>query len=123
MYSPFYTIHYVKNPQASAALYQELLKIEPIEASPNFALIQINEMCRLGFWALDDIPYMEKQASQANPVEIALPLENIEAVEKLHHDCIHLDMPIIQPPVQMDFGYTFLTQDRDGHFLRIFCKS
>ena len=43
------------------------------------------------------------------------------AVDALHDQWLERGATIIQSPTVVDFGYTFVAQDLDGHRLRAFC--
>ena len=52
--------------------------------------------------------------------EVAFALADKAAVQSLYNDWQQRGLPILQQPLQMDFGYTFVALDPDGHRLRVF---
>lgn len=117
MSDPNFLILYVKSPAESAAFYARLLGRPPVDSSPNFAMFALSSGVMLGLWAaLDVMP----AATAAGGAELAFALDSRQAVDACHARWKGLALPIIQPPTEMDFGYTFTAQDLDGHRLRVF---
>jgi len=115
---PNFVILYVKNVPVSSAFYQGLLGRPPAEASPNFAMFPLGSGVVLGLWAQHDV----KPAPAAAPggSELCIAAGGIEAVDALHREWSGCGIPIIQAPTRMDFGYTFVGCDPDGHRIRVF---
>ncbi|MDB5103826.1 MAG: drug:proton antiporter [Fibrobacteres bacterium] len=111
-------ILYVEKVSASTAFYTGLLGREPAEASPNFVMYVLDSGLTLGLWAGHDAQPRPKGAGGG--AELALTVEDRPAVDALHADWSGKGIPIIQAPVGMDFGYTFVAIDPDGHRLRVF---
>ena len=44
-------------------------------------------------------------------------------MDTIHADWMRRGLPILQAPVRMDFGYTFVASDPDGHRFRVFGKA
>ncbi len=109
---------YVAQPEASARFYETLLGKPPIEASPPFAMFALEGGLMLGLWARPGV----EPAAQAAPgaSELAFPVRTPADVDAMHARWQQLGVPIAQAPVRMDFGYTFLGLDPDGHRLRGF---
>src|SRR5262245_37666959 len=118
MNEPTYVILYVKDAPASAAFYSELLGRTPVEASPNFSMFVLSSGVKLGLWSRHDVA----PAATAPPggAELAIALPDAEAVRTAHDDFSRRKLPIAQGPTAMDFGYTFVALDPDGHRLRVF---
>ena len=55
--------------------------------------------------------------------ERAMAVGTKEEVEALSADWKRKGAAILQEPVTMDFGRTFLAADPDGHRLRVFCPA
>lgn len=53
--------------------------------------------------------------------EVGLSLADKTAVDTLHAQWSARGATIIQSPTDLDFGYTFVAEDLDGHRLRAFC--
>lgn len=119
MFDPSYVLLYVDTPERSARFYAELLGRQPVEASPTFALFVLESGSKLGLWARDTV------APAADPIrtarsELAFAVPDDDTLAQRHADWADKGLPIAQPPARMDFGYTFVALDPDGHRLRVF---
>jgi predicted enzyme related to lactoylglutathione lyase len=119
MQAPNFILLYVENPQASAAFYEKLLSRPPIESSKHFAMFGFDTGLCLGLWMRDDV--QPKPSSKPGAAEVLFPIETRQAVDTLCADWRKLGLSIAQEPTTMDFGYTFVALDPDGHRLRA-CK-
>lgn len=109
---------YVDRPEASAAFYGALLGRAPLEASPTFALFGFDSGLRLGLWSRHTV---EPAAQPAfGGVELAFALADCAAVDATCADWRGRGLPIVQEPVDLDFGRSFVALDPDGHRLRVF---
>jgi predicted enzyme related to lactoylglutathione lyase len=109
-----FVLLYVENPPASAGFYADLLG-RPL---PTFAMLPLTEGVMLGLWSRKTV---EPAASaQAGASEVAFTVETAAAVEATFADWKKRGLNILQEPVQMDFGTTFVATDPDGHRLRVF---
>lgn len=119
MTSPNFTILYVDNPLASADFYAGLLKKQPVEACSTFAMFALESGLMLGLWSKHTV----EPAAQGGPghMELGFTLPDRAAVLACHEEWVRQGLPIIQAPVEMDFGHTFVALDPDGHRLRAFC--
>lgn len=115
---PSFLLLYVDSAMDSAAFYTRLLGRKPIEASPGFAMFALNGGMMLGLWTRADV----QPAVSASPgaVELGFPVDSAADVDALLAKWQALELPILQMPTQMDFGYTFTAADPDGHRLRVF---
>lgn len=52
--------------------------------------------------------------------ELAFALTGKDGVDAMYADCCKQNLSVAQKPMQMDFGYTFVVLDPDGHRLRVF---
>jgi catechol 2,3-dioxygenase-like lactoylglutathione lyase family enzyme len=120
MLEPNFAILYVKSPAASAAFYTELLGHPPVDASPNFAMFALASGVMLGLWARHNV---QPAANGSGGGELAFAVADPAAVNAAHADWTRRGLAIAQPPVQMDFGFTFTATDPDGHRLRVFAPS
>src|SRR5262245_53196169 len=121
MTEPTMIILYVKNVSASAAFYADLLGRPPVEVSPNFAMFVLSSGIKLGLWWRDEVA----PAVTAAPggAELAITLADADAVRAAHADWARRKLPVAQPPTAMDFGFTFVALDPDGHRLRLFASA
>ncbi|MBN9531519.1 MAG: VOC family protein [Alphaproteobacteria bacterium] len=118
MTDPNFVLLYVDSPVASAAFYAGLLGRDPVEASPTFAMFALQSGVMLGLWSRHTV---EPAATAAGGgAEIAFAVEDRDRVAALHADWQARGLPILQPPVDLDFGHTFVAADPDGHRLRVF---
>jgi len=113
-----FVLLYVENPPASASFYADLLGRPVIESSPTFAMLPLSEGVMLGLWSRKTVE--PAATAQAGASEVAFTVEDVAAVRAMFADWKQRGLPILQEPVQMDFGHTFVASDPDGHRLRVF---
>ncbi len=115
MSGPNFVLFYVNSPAASARFYERLLDLQPVEASPTFALFALGSGTMLGLWSRQTV----KPAPAAAPggSELGFPFADVDATCATWRD---RGARIVQEPVDMDFGRTFVAVDPDGHRLRVF---
>ena len=111
-----YLLLAVANPAKSAELYTKLLGVEPVENSPTFVLYVLPNGIKIGLWIKDEI---EPQPKAAGGVEISFTEASKDAVLATYAAWKAL-AKVVQEPTQMDFGFTFVVEDLDGHRLRPF---
>ena len=114
---PSLVILYVADPLASAAFYSALLKKEPVESSPTFVMLPLAGGTMLGLWARGTVL---PAAAGAGGSEIAFAVDGTDTVRTLHAEWNKSGCGILQAPCEMDFGFTFVGADPDGHRLRVF---
>lgn len=111
-----FVLLYVDNPPKSADFYAGLLGKNPVETSPTFAMLPLNEGTMLGLWSKHTVA---PAATAPGGHEVAFTVDGAEAVAAIHRDWSARGMTIAQPPTRMDFGDTFVALDPDGHRLRV----
>jgi len=118
MKQPNLVLLYVDNPSLSAGFYSDILGLEPIEASPTFAMFMLSSGLKLGLWSKHTV----EPAAPASfgGFELAFSVDSKEIVDSMYADCCSCEQRIVQPPTEMDFGYTFVALDPDGHRLRVY---
>ncbi len=121
MTDPNFVILYVKDPSASAAFYADVLGRAPVEASPTFVMFALSSGLMLGLWLRDNVVPVADAA--AGGAELAITVGDADAVRAAHADWSRRKLPIAQPPTAMDFGFTFVALDPDGHRLRVFAPA
>ena len=121
MPTPNFVILYVDNPLVSADFYAALLDTQPLDAASTFALFAFDNGLKLGLWAKAGVE--PATAQKGGGAEIGFPVIDNAQVDALHAAWRARGLPIIQAPVQMDFGYTFVALDPDAHRLRVFAPS
>ncbi|AJC18719.1 MULTISPECIES: VOC family protein [Pandoraea] len=109
---------YVASPPESAGFYAELFGMEPVEASPGFALFTLPTGMKLGLWAR----YSVAPTVIAPPggSEVVFPVQSKAHVDATWEDWSARGITILQAPTDMDFGRTFVASDPDGHRLRVY---
>jgi len=121
MVHPDFTILFVDNPLASADFYQSLFGAEPVERSPTFALFVLSTGMKLGLWSRHTAEPAVTAGSGAS--EICIKHDHAAGVDKTYAEWTARGLRVLQTPVEMDFGYTFVVADPDGHRLRVYAMS
>lgn len=116
-----YFLLYVDSPAASATFYSRLLDKSPVELNPTFALFILDNGVKLGLWSQHTVE--PAAGCTGGGGELGFSLPSNAAVDQLHDQWQQRGATIIQSPTTMDFGYTFVAQDPDGHRLRALCGS
>ena len=111
-----YILLAVADPAASAQFYTGLLGLEPVENSPSFVLYVLPNGIKLGLWIAGEI---DPAPRPAGGVEITFSQATKDDVRATHAEW-QGKAKIIQQPTAMDFGFTFVAEDPDGHRLRVF---
>ena len=117
VFVPNSVILYVSDVEASTAFYSRILGHGPIETYPGFSVFALSDDVTLGLQAADEIepaaePYVggsELNLSDAEHVD----------VDRLYAQWKALGIPMILAPTVLEFGYTFVATDPDGHRLRV----
>ncbi|CAI8719524.1 VOC family protein [Pseudomonas chlororaphis] len=116
-----YLLLYVDSPATSANFYSRLLDRPPVELSPTFALFILDSGLKLGLWSRQDVEPATQVAGGGG--ELALAVTDNQTVDRLHSQWAESGVSIAQDPTSLDFGYTFVALDPDGHRLRVFCPT
>lgn len=116
--TPSMTILYVDRPIESAAFYQKLFGLAPVELQETFGLFALPSGLMLGLWQRDGV----KPAASftGGGCELVIRVENPDEVDQIHEAWSALGADVIQAPAIVDFGRTFAIADPDGHRLRVF---
>lgn len=112
-----YLLLAVRDPLQSAELYSKLLGREPVEKAPTFVLYVLPTGLKIGLWLADE---MEPKPNAAGGIEISFSEDNKDAVRATYAEWSKLGLKVVQEPTEMDFGFTFVVEDADGHRLRPF---
>jgi catechol 2,3-dioxygenase-like lactoylglutathione lyase family enzyme len=116
-----FVLFYVKSPAASAAFYENMLGLKPVEQSPGFAMFVMPGGFKLGLW-LDSA--IEPAANgKVGGAEIMFDCETDAEVDAAHADWSAKGIDILQTPTLKEFGYTFTAADPDGHRLRVYRRA
>ena len=116
-----FVLLYVAQPQASADFYARVLGRPAVESSPTFALFALEGGTMLGLWQRATVAPAPSGAPGAG--ELAFALGGDAEVDAAHARWRELGLPIAQAPTRMDFGYTCVGVDPDGHRLRAFAPA
>ena len=119
MLVPQFTILYVANPTRSALFYRQLFGREPVEESPTFAMFVFESGARLALWSSTTVEPAVTQSAGA--MELAFSLPDETSVDSGLSEWQARGLTIIQQPTRMEFGYTGMAVDPDGHRLRLYC--
>ncbi|WP_339493172.1 MULTISPECIES: VOC family protein [unclassified Pseudomonas] len=121
MIKPNFFILYVDSPETSARFYADLLGDSPVEASPTFAMFALDSGFMLGLWSRHTVEPGVKEVGTAGEVAFCVTEKNV--VDLTYEAWIAKGLKVIQSPMDMEFGYTFVALDPDGHRLRVFVPS
>lgn len=114
-----YVLLAVANPAASEKFYSSLLGVEPVENSPTFVLYVLPNGMKLGLWIKDEI---EPKPMPVGGVELTFSEDDEAAVRATYADWSG-KAKVLQEPVAMDFGFTFVVEDPDAHRIRVFARA
>ncbi len=121
MSDPDFVLLYVDDAPASAAFYQALLGKPPVEASGGFAMFALASGVMLGLWARAEVT--PATATRGGGAELAFTVGDAAAVRAKHAEWSARGLAIAQAPTELDFGFTFVALDPDGHRLRVFAPA
>ena len=118
MPTPNVILLFVKSPQDSVKFYGTNLNLKAIEQSPTFAMLPLNDCTMLGLWAAAGAE--PKVTASPGAMEIGIQVEDRNSVDQLFEEWQAGSVTIAQSPTKLDFGYTFVGLDPDGHRIRVF---
>ncbi|QTF08548.1 hypothetical protein HC231_12010 [Brenneria izadpanahii] len=121
MAHPDMIILYVDSPAGSADFYAALLNKPPLEASPTFAMFALDTGLMLGLWSKHTVAPASSAAGGGG--ELAFSVASDNEVDTLYASWRRRGLDMIQPPTKLNFGYTFVAADPDGHRLRVFAPA
>jgi catechol 2,3-dioxygenase-like lactoylglutathione lyase family enzyme len=113
-----FVLLYVESPAESTAFYRELLGRPPLEEAPNFSMFEARPGLMLGLWARHDVTPTGAVAGGGG--ELCFTVGSADEVRSVHADWTKRGLAIAQAPCALDFGFTFVATDPDGHRLRVF---
>ena len=115
---PIYTLLYVAHVPTSVTFYRDLFAKEPVHTSDGFGMFMLENGTAWAVWKRGDV--LPEATAQPGAAEYCLAVESREALDALAADWTERGIPVVQEPVELDFGYTFTALDPDGHRLRPF---
>ncbi|KAA8999400.1 phenazine biosynthesis protein [Affinibrenneria salicis] len=117
MFKPNSLILYVQDVAVSARFYADILAREPAESFPDFTLFSLDHDFSLGLQTRDEI--FPPAQPQVGGTELCFSKATDEDVDRLYQTWRDKAVTMVTPPVRLEFGYTFVAQDPDGHRLRV----
>lgn len=121
MHHPSYALLYVADVPRSVQFYARLLALQPVEASPGFALFILPTGLKIGLWARADV--LPPVTAPAGGGELCMTVGTAADVDAWVADSQAQGWPVLQSPTTLDFGYTAVVADPDGHRLRVFARA
>ncbi len=112
---------YASDVAASARFYADLLGIQHIEASPTFALLILPSGLALGLWGKDGV--VPAPIAAGGGSEIGFKMDDATAIDRTYTDWSAKGVTIALPPIDLEFGRSFVALDPDGHRLRIYAAA
>jgi predicted enzyme related to lactoylglutathione lyase len=116
--TPAMTILYVENAAVSADFYEKLFGITATERADTFSLFRLPTGLVLGLWSRAGVE--PKAQLTGGGCELAIRAPTAAEVDATHKRWEALGIPVLQAPVEADFGRTFAVADPDGHRIRVF---
>lgn len=113
-----FTILYVADLAQSQAHYQKLLSLAPVQEVPGFTLFVLPDQSKLGLWQSETV-LPETQKPGHGTHEICCQLSSPAEVTAQYQNWQKQGFTIIQDPIELPFGFTFVIEDPDHHRLRI----
>lgn len=123
MTMPNSVIFYVSDIQKSISFYTHLLQKNPIHPSSSFAMFALSENLTLGLWDRTCVQPKANWSEEFQLHELAFMLPNELRLKQQLHDWQAAGAILIQEIILMDFGWSFMVQDPDGHRLRVLCPA
>jgi len=108
---------YVDDVATSEAFYAKVFGRPAIDSSPTFAMIPAAPGVMLGLWRRDGVA---PPAGAPGGGEISVPAASEADVAVTMARWQTFGARVAQAPTQMDFGFTGVVLDPDGHRLRVF---
>lgn len=119
-FDPNLVLFYVSNTEDSTYFYSELLNAQPIHTEPNYVMFLLKSELRLGLWLQTSA--LPAPTALGGGSELAIQVSNDQTLDELFWSYQNKNFTMIQAPTHMDFGYTFVACDPDGHRIRFFSK-
>ena len=117
MFKPNSVIIYVKNIDISTDFYTKILKQNPIETYPGFAVFLLKGDFILGLQQADQIT--PRAPNYYGGFELSFSDVTKDKVDEIYSLWKKLNVKIELEPQMLDFGYTCVGNDPDGHRLRV----
>lgn len=108
---------YVADVPRAEAFYGDVLGKPALESSPGFAMFEAAPGVKLGLWRADEV---EPKATPPGGGEICIFAPSEAVVDAAAAAWRAKGRVVALAPTRLDFGYTFVGLDPDGHRLRVF---
>jgi len=113
-----FVLLYVADPLRSAKFYSTILGRKPVELSAGYSMFVLDGGLKLGLWKQKDVQPTPEGAPGS--FELIFSEESDQEVDERFAEWTGNGLVIVQKPTRMDFGYTFVALDPDGHRLRVY---
>ena len=110
-------ILYVDDVDRSTAFYRDILKAEPVETFQDFSVFVLTDGFVVGLQSKHAID--PKPQSAFGGFELSFSDATKEEVDSLYADWTAKGVEMVLEPTTLEFGYTFVAADPDGHRLRV----
>lgn len=117
MFKPNSIILYVNDVVKSTEFYANILESIPVEQFSEFSVFALSDNFILGLQAKSGIA--PKPQPQFGGFELCMSDITNQDVDTIYLKWYELGIKIIMKPTMLEFGYTFVAVDPDGHRLRI----
>ncbi len=118
MPSPSKFLLYVKDIRKSAEFYRHILDSEPVIHTPGFAQFILSDGVMLGLWHTAVVqPEAELTGGGA---EYLFELPDAASLKKSYEAACAASLVVIQVPIEMGFGLTYVIEDPDRHRIRYY---
>ncbi|MRG56008.1 drug:proton antiporter [Phyllobacterium sp. SYP-B3895] len=121
MFNPNFMLIYVKDAKRSRHFYAELFNRDPVEESSDFAMFVLESGLKFAMWSREKV--LPAPAVEPGGSELVFSVDSDAALDALHREWIGRDLAIAQQPIRLDFGYSFVALDPDGHRLRAYAPA
>lgn len=113
-----FVLLYVADPLRSTEFYANILGKKPVESSPGYAMFVLDNGLKVGFWKRNDVQPAPEGAPGS--FELVFSEASDAGVDDRFAEWTGNGLVIAQKPTRMEFGYTFVALDPDGHRLRVY---
>lgn len=117
MFRPNSLILYVDDVDRSTAFYKDILKADPVETFQDFCVFVLTDSFVVGLQAKHAIDPKPQQG--VGGFELSFSNATTEEVDALWAEWKARGIEIVLAPTTLEFGYTFVAADPDGHRLRV----
>ncbi|MGH2343297.1 VOC family protein [Segnochrobactraceae bacterium EtOH-i3] len=116
-FRPSSLIIYVDDIDVSTNFYKTILNAEPVQTFQDFSVFVLTESFTLGIQSKHAID--PKPQAAFGGFEISMSYATNAEVDDLCREWKAKNIAMALEPTMLDFGYTFVATDPDGHRLRV----